>query len=260
MNRKISDLIYERRATSKIALETYVLDKYNSLDSPIEKVISELGKRLKKNWKEHDNWINIQNTNPEQYQKLKDNADDYGNSLEQQLHFYIIEIINIEEEILALLEVQIIYAFKHFEINLKKLVRAAYNDESFDKNYKWESVKQYLNSRNINIKTIKNYAEVNQLRDLNNAIKHSETYFENDYLQKLIPEFQGKNISIRNLFKFYKRIKDCTNSFLHSLSLEIYNDLYNFDDEKLNSIAESLALRMDKENAEALINRIRDFY
>ena len=260
MDRTKSDLSYEKRELNKMSLDSYVLDKHNVLDNPIDKIIDNLGQRLKKNWKEHDEWRKMEQENPEKYNNLDEIAQQTGHSLEQQLYDYYIENVYIEEEITALLEVKIIYAFKHFEINLKKLIKAAYDDKNFDKNYKWESIRQYLFLKNIEIKNVDNYTEVNQLREINNAIKHSENYFENNDLKNKIPEFKNKEPSIRDLYKFYNRIKKSPNVFLQSLCSKIYEDLYDFTEDKIEKIAESIAIRMDYKDAKILIEKLKENY
>ena len=55
---------------NKISLETCVLDKQNVLDYPIDKLIEDLEKKLKQNWKEHGEWIDLEATNPERYHLL----------------------------------------------------------------------------------------------------------------------------------------------------------------------------------------------
>lgn len=245
---------------NKMSLDSYVLDKHNVLDNPIDKIISNLGHKLKSNWKEHDEWRKMEDENPEKYNNLNEIAQQTGHSLEQQLYDYYIENVYIEEEITALLEVKIIYAFKHFEINLKKLIKAAYDDRNFDKNYKWESIKQYLSLKNIDIKNIEHYTDIDQLREINNAIKHSENYFENCDLKNKIPEFRNNEASIRELYKFYNRIKKSPNLFLQSLCSKIYQDLYDFTEDKIDKLAESIAIRMDYKDVQILIEKLKNNY
>lgn len=260
MQRTKSDLIHEKREVNKISLETFVLDKHNVLDYPVDKLIKDLGKKLKENWKEHNVWINMENENPERYNELKEQASYHDHSLDDQLHNYIIEITDLDEEINALLEVKIIYAFKHLEINLKRLIKAAYNDDSFSKNYKWEYIRQYLSLKKIELRDIDCYSDINQLRELNNSIKHSENYIENVNLKRKVPELNKEKPSSRDLYRFYERVKKSPNTFLESLSCKIHDDLYSFNEEKLNKIAESLSLRMDKNQANQLIEMLKENY
>lgn len=39
---------------NKMSLDSYVLDRHNVLDDPIDKIIDDLCHKLKSNWKEHD--------------------------------------------------------------------------------------------------------------------------------------------------------------------------------------------------------------
>jgi len=247
MMEKNSEIFYEKRETNKISLEHYVLDKKNVLDFPIDKLIKDLGADLKKKKKESI-IINETQLNSKHEEKI---FFDFEN---------VIEIISLEEEIKALLEVKIIFAFKHFEINLKKLIKAAYDDNNFSKNYKWEFIKQYLILKNIDIREFESYSNVNQLRELNNHIKHADNYLENDNLKKIIPELKKSSPSSRDLYMFYERVKKSPNEFLGSLSSKIYNDLYCFNDERLKKMADSFAIRMDEDQAEKFIEILRNNY
>ena len=106
---------------------------------------------------------------------------------------------------------------------------------------------------------MKDYREVNQLRTVNNSLKHSNDQIDNSL--KGIEEF--KEIEYANyetLQKFYNRVKESSNSFLSSLSSAIYENLYEFNDEKIEKISKSIVLRMDKSNADKLIEQIKKKY
>lgn len=104
------------------------------------------------------------------------------------------------------------------------------------------------------------YSDINQLRELNNSIKHSENYIENVNLKRTVPELNKEKPSSRDLYRFYERVKKSPNTFLESLSCKIHDDLYSFNEEKLNKIAESLSLRMDKNQANQLIEMLKENY
>lgn len=95
-------------------------------------------------------------------------------------------------------------------------------------------------------------------REVNNAIKHSDEYTER---LKNIPEFaKSKSITFNALNKFYNRVKGAPSDFLNALCLAISSELYDFDQNKLEKIAQDIAQRMDKKDAELLIERIRANY
>lgn len=253
------DDINTKRESNKIGLETFALDRYNILDRPIDKLIKELKKDLENEYSEHKKWIDMETNNPKKFQGLEEKAEQTGHSLYFQMHDYIRTAIYIEEELTTLFEMKIIYAFKHLEIEIKNLISASFNDSSIGKFSKWDNLIQYLKSKKINISEVKDYKEVNQLRAVNNSLKHSNEQIDNSL--KGIDEFKEiESITYEVLERFYNRIKDSSNSFLSSLSNAIYETLYEFDDEKLERISKSIALRMDKQNAEKLIGKIKNKY
>jgi hypothetical protein len=248
----------ESREMNKISLDIFAFDKHNILDYPVDKLIKDLKSEIEKLYDEHNKWIDLSEKNPKEYEDLDEIAQQTGHSLSIQMHQYIKEAIYLNDELLALYEMKIIYAFKHLEINIKKLISAAYDDKSVNKQFKWENLKQYLALKNIDINKIDGFTEVNQLREVNNSLKHSNEL--NDTLKKF-PEFEKeKNISHHMLEDFYERIKNYPNTFLSSLSSNIYEDLYVFDDTKLSDIAKSFALRMEKEIAEKLTEKLINYY
>lgn len=175
------------------------------------------------------------------------------------MHDYLRAASYIQDELSTLFEMKIIYAFKHLEIEIKNLISASLNDKSIGKYSKWDNLIQYLKSKNIDIKEVKDYREVNQLRTVNNSLKHSNDQIDNSL--KGIEEF--KEIEYANyetLQKFYNRVKESSNSFLSSLSSAIYENLYEFNDEKIEKISKSIVLRMDKSNADKLIEQIKKKY
>jgi predicted PurR-regulated permease PerM len=163
----------------------------------------------------------------------------------------------LEDELFALFEMKIIYAFKHLEINIKQLLSAAYDDKYINRQFKWDTIIQFLNSKEIITKDLNDYDNINQLRNLNNSLKHSNRTI--DQTIKNIQEFQDKEVmSYSELENFYTRIKNSPNIFLTSLISFVFKDLYTFKHERILEISKSFALRMDKnvalEFSEALTN------
>lgn len=75
---------------------------------------------------------------------------------------------------------------------------------------------------------------------------------------KKISEFKElKYMGHNELISFFKRVKDFPYKFISELSSEIFKDLYEFDENRLDKIAELYALRMDKKNAEKFIKLLK---
>lgn len=228
--------IHHQRETYKIGLETYTIDlNRNHFDESINKVIQDYQNELNK---EIQNFEDLQNENPNEY--------------------YYLDIDYLENKLLALSEMNVVYAYKDFEINLKKLISASYGLSSKEF-YKWENVLNFLKSKGIKYKNIEGYQDVNELRLVNNYIKHSNSLID-DNLKKINEFSDLKYMEHINLINFFKRTKNSTYTFLSNLSDEIYKDLYEFSDERLNHIAQLFALRMDKSTSKKFINYLESKY
>jgi hypothetical protein len=180
---------------------------------------------------------------------------DKKNTIEDSEHLW--DIIFLEEELKALAEMKIIYAYKHFEISLKFMIKASYKNVSENQMFKWEEVVNFMKTKNIDIKSVDKYKEISELREANNAIKHSSIS------KSKIPivEFKNKDlITYKDILEFYKRIENATFDFLTSLNALIWKDLYEFDEERLNEIVEKIESRMEAEIAIKLANKILSKY
>lgn len=259
MERYFENDIEVKREMNKISLDTFIFDKHNVLDFPIDKLIQNLKLDIDKLYYEHRKLIDLSSENPRRYEELDEIAQQTGHSLHIQEYEYIQDIHYTEDELFVLFEMKIIYSFKHLEINIKNLISASYEDKSVNKQFNWRDLIQYLTLRNIDIKTIKAYSEVDQLREVNNALKHS-TEIKNDNIKKLSEFKNNEDITYRELEKFYKRIKEKPKEFLSSLANKIYHDIYEFDNDKIIEIAKSYALRMDKKDAKKLSNELLKLY
>lgn len=144
----------------------------NKLDRPVDALILELKHDRDKEYSDHEYWLGLKDSNPERYNEIDEIAEQTGHSLQTQMREHIESALHVEDELRALMEMKIIYAFKHLEINTKKLIFHFYN-ELPNSNPKWHEMIDFLKKRNIIVKDINGYNEVNQIRLVNNSLKHS---------------------------------------------------------------------------------------
>ncbi|MDL2145114.1 hypothetical protein QQY79_21520 [Flavobacterium tructae] len=226
------------RETAKLGLQTFFMDVENNFHDRIS-----------------DEAINI-------FEKKILDANTRDRSDEYKRGDYsgpTMEIYFMEQELKAISEMKILYAYKHFENKLKFLLSAAYG-ASKSKMFKWEFVCEFLREKNIDIKNINCYSEINELRNLSNCIKHSDN-IKNDSRMMSITEFKEKPIVLyADLLAFYKRIENAPSSFISSLSDFIYKDLYMFDEKRIDQEAEKNALRMTEAEASILIKKLKEKY
>tara|TARA_B110000114_G_scaffold95815_1_gene101006 strand:+ start:31 stop:792 length:762 start_codon:yes stop_codon:yes gene_type:complete len=185
------------------------------------------------------------------YQSLdKYDDDDHFNFIDSEQYF--------EDQLFALSEMNIIYIFKEFEINLKSLLMKVYGND--DRNlYKWDKLKSYFKSKKISISEIDGYEEVKQLKELNNHLKHSNRPISGEI--KNIKEFKEENFLTEEMInKFFERIKSYPHIFLQNIVGVIYTDLYEFDEERIKQLAKEMAQRMENKDAKLYIDEILKLY
>jgi hypothetical protein len=177
-------------------------------------------------------------------------------TIKNELDDTLWQIIFIEEELKAIAEMKIIYAYKHFETCLKFMLQANYQINGA-KYHRWENIREFLTSKNIKISEIECSREMDELREVNNAIKHS-----NILSSRIIPqEFVEKDsISYQDIIKFYNRIDGCVIDFFKSLYSQIVNEKYAFTKERLNEMANEIERKMEPEKAIELANNIISRY
>lgn len=254
-----TDSIHDKRGINKISLENYVLDKRNLIDHQVDKIIYDQMKENKRRNQEYESILELEKNDPERFKELEEEANLTGHSLRISAYILMEDILFTEDEITALYEMKIIYAFKHLEINIKKLLRATYADNNIVKQSKWEMIISFLNSKGIKIKEVDGFKNVDELRIVNNSLKHADRNL--DQSLNSIPEFKNKdNFSYRELDEFYERVKSAPIKFLESLAKLIYNDLYVFQDSRIEKIAMNLALRMEKSDALKFIKALNENY
>ena len=249
--------LHDKREISKMSLNIFTLDQYNRFEQPANTVIQQLKKELENIFLKI---IELKNVKIElaEWEQIMQSADGSQDNLDLQLRSQHTDLMYITGELSAFEEMKIIYAFKHLEITIKQLISDAYPGISTKKFYNWDILFEFLNTKLINSKQLEGYNEVNQLRLVNNCIKHSEIITSE--IQN-IPEFnQQECLSYTDLGKFYERVKTAPNRFLTSLSSVIYTELYEFDELKLNEIVNSFVLRMDEKTAKKFGQELLSHY
>lgn len=241
------------------ALDTFSFSYNNKFDRPIDKLISSLIEENDKILERYKYYEGLQNEKSEKFWELQDKLDQSGFEVDMIMMDYIQDMIYLEEEIIAVCETKIIYGFKHFEISLKKLLSIGFGQNDQIQRFKWHELINFFQQKNIEISKLNGFEEINQMRILNNVLKHSNEKIDNQITN--FPEFQNKDhFHFPLLINFYKRVKSSPEIFLASLSSEIQKYLYDFSESRMENIAESYALRMDKDIVEKFIAKLKAKY
>lgn len=230
-NEEFEETYHDKREQDISSLQSFFLNlSENHFDNSIDDLIIE----KKKSLKELEEKIN-----------RKDEFHiDYG-------------IILIPQELLSLSETKVIHCFKNFETHLKILIKGSYQESVRNQMFRWDYIITFLKSKNIDIKKFKSYEEINQLRIVNNSIKHSKLNDDNEV--RSMKEFKDINyISYSDLLDFYERIKNSPEVFISELCDSIYSDLYEFDDNRITNISEKILSRLNEGNIQSLIKKLKE--
>lgn len=240
------------RYLKKNSIDTFLIGFDNILDSSIDELIKAKKDDLLGKEKE------IQQLKKE-FSELNNDDEDSYLVVQAELMDVSEEIVYIQEVMFSLFEVKIIFAYKQFEITLKRFLSFAYTDKSINKSFKWQSFIDLLRSKEIDLNKLKGASEINDLRNANNSFKHSGEEVNNTIQN--IKEFRTKEyLHYKDLEKFYARIKEYPKIFLNSLQAAVNDDLFEFSDDRLKSVAESFALRMDEDTAKKFADTFLKLY
>jgi len=79
----------------------------------------------------------------------------------------------LNEKYRVLAEMKILYLYKCFEIKILRLLEIGFPDLSTINNFKFDFVEKQFKIKGVDMKILTGYAEFNELRLLNNYLKHS---------------------------------------------------------------------------------------
>ncbi|SHN11833.1 hypothetical protein [Flavobacterium xinjiangense] len=167
------------------------------------------------------------------------------------------DILFREEELKALSEMKIIYSYKHFETSLKFLLNSSYKDLDKSKLYKWETISDILKIKKIDIRKLDCFNDIDELREVNNAIKHDAILKS----RKIPVEFKDKDhLSYKDILTFYNRVEYAPVAFLKSLHDKIIIDRYQFDENRLEELVSQIEKSMEPKIAIEFANKILSKY
>jgi len=202
-----------------------------------------------------------------EYEDSNSQYDNDGRSSESYLELFS-EIGGLDYEIdvlaaqrLAIEEMKVVCLYKEFEILLKEIISISFPDTKEKDLFKWNKVDTILKSKGILVTDIINNKIINELRLVNNNIKHSSVMGE-EISKVNIAEFVGdETFTYESLSDFYDRVRNQPVRFLEYLVKQIIDYLFVFDDERIDTIANEFGGRMEKETAiklaEALIKKFK---
>jgi len=206
--------------------------------------------------------------NQSNYQELEDKreqlSDEYQESgIPNEDDFQILEELGdcsmnigwLLENLCAISEMKIVNLYKSLEIDTKHILSQIYENTDTKQFFRWNSLIGFLRTNDIEPKKLTGYQETNQLRLVNNQIKHGGKL--KDDIKKITEFTSVETFTFESLDKFLIRIEQPVNDYFTSLSKKVYDDKYKFSDERLNKIATNYKKRMYKETINKLIGKLK---
>ena len=232
---------HDIREINKIGLDSYLQDyEFPDLEELLKDAIEKLHADLKEAGKEYDEAV-----------EKESNKEYIG------FPYITDEIFSIQERLLSVYEMIIVNDYKEFELVVKRLLKASLDFD--EKDFRsFENLKPLLKSKGISIAKVKYYNDINDLRKINNHIKHSKIGEIPDDLKQIKEFRKTKNLSYMELMQFHQRVKDLRYNFIFDLKGKIYSYLYEFDDNRVKNIALRLMKRMGSKHINLLIKKLTE--
>jgi hypothetical protein len=250
--------LHDRREINKMSLNTFSFDFESKLEQEADDTIRRIENQNHKSIENAKDLERIRSTDPKQWEELQERASQSDINLDHQIHEQYYDSFLWSGVQYAFSEVKVVYLFHQLEIAVNRLLKACYPEEIKKNLHRFEDLSTFCQGKNIAVKELEGFTEVDQLKRVSNALKHSG---EIEDRIKNIAEFNGKQeIHFNDLENFYKRVKDFPKIFLAKLGGRIYGDLYEFTDNRIAALAESYVLRMDKDTATKFCKLLSQHY
>lgn len=243
------------REMAKGILDYFPANHNNNFDPAITSLIQQLKQRVQESGEK----LAIADDNLKGYE-----FDE--NTMTRELEGYIQDQasavwdnVTSSEELLAILEMQIIYAFKHIEIGMKSVIKGNYKVDDDRNFFIWDKMKAFLKGVGIHLEQLDKYNDIDQLRRVNNNLKHDQK--PDGKKLSDIPEFQGKQrFEPGDLERFYTRVQESTEDFIKSFVKSVYEERFEFAPSKIDELANHFHCRMDEKDARAFADALLKLY
>lgn len=235
------DNLHHIREMNKIGLDSY-LEEYEFPD--LEKLLEDAIEKLHSEFE-------IAKTEYQEAVEKEDN-DEFSD-----VPYIIDEIFSIQDRLLSIYEMIIVNDYKEFELVLKKLLKASLELE--EKDFRsFDNLKPILNSKGIRFTEVNNYNDINDLRKVNNHIKHTKINEIPNELKSILEFRNVDKLSYLELLQFHQRVKGLRYGFIFDLKEKIFSYLYDFDENRIENIASRMLKRMDSSQVDILIEKLKE--
>jgi hypothetical protein len=159
------------------------------------------------------------------------------------------------QELNSIFELKIINLYRNIEITVKRMVEKAYPEITMNGLFRHDSLKNLFTSKKVDITRIEGYLEFNELRLVNNNLKHG---FDINKEVRKIKEFDSELFEFESLNLFYDRIEPRVHLFLKNIGGEIVEELFVFTPERIKEITKEFRNRMKVDDLKKLADSLME--
>ena len=190
----------------------------------------------------------IENYNLEQSNNIDTIVEELGDSN------WLIE--SNKASLLSISEMRVIFLFKTIENAIKEILVIAFPKVKKQSLYRWDVIENLLKSNGVELDKLDGYETANQLRKVNNNIKHSDNITEET---KKIPHWKREtNFTYENIDAFYNNIHELIIKFMKNLGEAIVIAVYDLTNEKLDEMSQSIFDNLETKRVEMLIKKLEE--
>ena len=163
---------------------------------------------------------------------------------------------NPKDSLLSLSEMRVIFLFKTIENAIKEILVIAFPKIQKKSLYRWDVIVNLLKSNGVELGKLEGYDAANQLRIVNNNIKHSTKISEET---KKIPYWNHEtNFTYKNIDTFYNNIHELIIKFMKDLGDAVVIAVYEVTNEKLDEMSQFIFDKLETKRVGLLIIKLEE--
>lgn len=230
----------------------------NHIDFTFEEAISEAENFLKRKLVDLKSQLELAHENYDAAAYDSDGLMNDSHEVEETLSLVFdleSDIDMNEQQLYCFSEMKIVHLFRAYEITLKKVIKTALPSENEKDFFNWEKLREFCKRNGFDIKSVPSYLEIDQLRLVNNSIKHSSNI--DPRVKKNVPQFSDETeFSYATLSRFYSSVREHLLPFLQGIAKGLESHIYDYSEEKINKIVDEYREVMDSSELKLLSERI----
>src|SRR5436190_1315431 len=122
----MNNSLQEQREMNQFAFFSLSHEANNRFDYIADEAIMRLETEIEKSCEAYSQLESIRQNEPEKWKRMEREAHERDMDLSGEFNSYALDTVYRTEEMIVLMEMKVIYAWKHLEIYIKKLISEAY--------------------------------------------------------------------------------------------------------------------------------------